>query len=186
MKIEDFNGGWIKHSEEEIKQIFTLGHPKIAPFIQLAPIKALQTAYNFQNKDTPINNQGQDGDCTGEMSTGTTMIYENIVDGGYTELSVKYNYWFSRYILNGGVPTGDDGSTILAAFQAMQQYGMSPDTDWPQTAGLNVKPSQKAQTDAKNFSVVKYFTIPEDTTKDPTKNTKLLTMKQVLAANSHI
>jgi hypothetical protein len=66
----------------------------------------------------------------------------------------------------------------------MSPYGNAPDTDWPFTSPLNTKPSVKALADAVAYSLIKYFTIPEDTTKDPTNNTKILTMKQVLSANS--
>jgi hypothetical protein len=68
----------------------------------------------------------------------------------------------------------------------MSPYGNTPDSDWPFTSPLNTKPSAKALVDAVGYSLIKYFTIPEDTTKDPTKNTKILTMKQVLSANSPI
>jgi hypothetical protein len=178
--------GWIKHSEDEIAQIYTLGHPKIAPYVSLIPIDKLASNYMINLAlSVPIDNQANYGCCTGEEATGVAKIVDLIINEKYTELSVLANYYWSRLILNGKAPTGDDGATILSSFQAMMSpYGNAPDTDWPFTSPLNTKPSAKALTDAVGYSLIKYFTIPEDSTKDPTKNTKILTMKQVLSANS--
>ena len=180
--------GWIKHSKEEIAQIYTLGHPKIAPFVNLIPIDKLASNYLINLAlSVPVDNQANYECCTGDEATGVAKIVDLIVNGKFTELSVLFNYWYSRYILNGKAPTSDDGATILSSFQAMMSpYGNAPDSDWPFTSPLNTKPSTKALADAVAYSLIKYFTIPEDTTKDPTKNTKILTMKQVLSANSPI
>jgi hypothetical protein len=180
--------GWIKHSKEEIAQIYTLGHPKIAPYVSLMAIADLAASYLIVvAENVPIDDQKTYGCCTGEEATGVAKIVDLIIKGTFTELSVLFNYWYSRYILNGKAPTSDDGATILSSFQAMMSpYGNAPDIDWPFTSPLNVKPSAKALQDAVGYSLIKYFTIPDDLTKDPTKNTKILTMKQVLSANSPI
>jgi hypothetical protein len=68
----------------------------------------------------------------------------------------------------------------------MSSYGNAQDTDWPFTSPLNTKPSAKALADAVAYSLINYFTIHEKYYKDPTKNTKILTMEQVLSANSPI
>jgi len=114
------------------------------------------------------------------------QCFDSINDGTFTPLSPLFNYWFSRYILNGKAPTSDDGSTILAAMQALVNYGNAPELDWPITSPLEGKPSTKAQTDAKPYNVLKYFTIPESTVSDPTKNTEILSLKQLLYSNSPV
>ena len=43
--------GWIKHSEgyteDELKKIYDIGHPKIAPYLNLAPLKTLPSSYTI-------------------------------------------------------------------------------------------------------------------------------------------
>ena len=183
--------GWIKHSEayteDELKKIYDIGHPKIAPYLNLAPLKTLPSSYTIPlSTQIPVNDQGQYGCCTGEAAVGMMQCFDLINDGAFTKLSPLFNYWFSRYILNGKVPTSDDGSTILAAMQALVNYGNAPELDWPITSPLEGKPSTKAQTDAKAYNVLKYFTIPESTVSDPTKNTEILSLKQLLYSNSPV
>ena len=81
--------------------------------------------------------------------------------------------YYSRYILNGNKkPTGDDGSTILATAQAMQQYGVCLNSLWPYVDSQeNVTPSNSARSSALSYEVGKYFAIPQ--TQDTTKLTQI-------------
>src|SRR5664280_2246108 len=98
--------GWIKHSKEEIAQIYILGHPKIAPYVSLMAIANLAASYLIVvAENVPIDDQKTYGCCTGEEATGVAKIVDLIINGKYTELSVLANYYWSRLILNGKAPT---------------------------------------------------------------------------------
>lgn len=185
--------GWIKHSEayaeREIKKIPTIGHHNIAPYVNVKPVKDLPPV-NIEalQYNIPIEDQGQYGTCSAEMATGLIKYFDKIHDGNFKEPSVLYNYYFSRLINGGHAPIDDTGSTVLAALTAAIKYGVALDNDWPYTEPLNQEPSQEARDDAKNYEVLRAAAIPdlEDDNLDPAKNTKILTMKQLIDAKYYI
>jgi C1A family cysteine protease len=166
--------GLIKHSEayskEYLSSIYTMEHPEIQCRMNI-PTR-LPSSLSLLNLDIPvIDDQGQEGTCYA-FAVGDDFEYEikNPIApaiGSYKDLSKTYLAYWSRYILGGNKPpVGDNGSTILATFQALQQYGMCLTSTLPYETSLeNVRPSDSAIAEGKNLEVGKYFAIPEDDNK---------------------
>lgn len=174
--------GWIKHSEavasdkypqytkEYINQIPTLDDPRVKSSLPIPipiPYKHLLPAsYSLLSMIAPARyNQGDLEICFAFAGCGIVeyFIKNTPPFGEVEELSELYLGYWSRYILDGNKPpTGDNGSTILATMQALQEYGICSENLWAYTdANLNIAPSAAADAAAKNLDVGKYFAIPQ-------------------------
>ena len=173
--------GWIKHSEavasdkypqytqEYINQIYTMDHPEIRSRMKVMDVGNIPS-YNLLQYVAPARyNQGDLGLCFAFAGSGIAEYYiKNVAPLGVVEeLAEMFLGYYSRYILNNNQPpTGDEGSTILATAQALQQYGSCIENLWPYIdANENVEPSAAAINSAKTLEVGKYFAIPNDSNK---------------------
>ena len=143
----------------------------------------LPSKSNNYSKVAPARfNQGDLGLCFAFAGAGIVEFFlKNEVDGNsiVEELSEMFLGYFSRYILNDNQPPeGDNGSTILATLQALQQFGICKEATWKYSDDMeNVEPSQEAKDEAAQLEVGEIFKIPQTQDED-----KLTAMKQVLYA----
>ena len=80
--------------------------------------------------------------------------------GRFVQLAEDFNYYTSRYLLNGGIaPTGDNGSTPGMALKAGREYGVCLESTWPintDPSVFNSQPSAAAYAEAANYKVQNY------------------------------
>lgn len=176
--------GHIKHSEAIANDKYAMKQedldaiPKFGDLFEAVPLAAL---YSLLDKVAPARfNQGDLGLCFAFGGCGIAEFFlRNDETNPITEeLAEMFLGYYSRYILNGNQPPeGDDGSTILATLQALQQFGICVSTLWPyEDANEDVEPSKDAQTAAANIEVDQVFKIPQ--TQD---QAKLDAMKQAIS-----
>ena len=173
--------GWIKHSEavvmdefpqytkEYLNYVYSIDYPEIEPLMNIVDVTKL-TSYNLLPYVAPARyNQGALGLCFAFAGSGLAEYYlKNIAPLGVVdELSEMFIGYYSRYILNNyQPPKGDNGLTILATVQALQQYGICKEDLWPYIDSKeNVKPSMSSISAAKNQVFGKYFTILNNSNK---------------------
>jgi hypothetical protein len=121
--------------------------------------KAVPQSVDLRPYMAPIENQTTVGDCTANGLCGNceAFMYAN---GKKLQFAEDFNYYTSRYLLNGNVaPTGDLGSTTGAALLAARTYGVCLETTWPistDAATFDSQPSSSAYAEAANYKVVNY------------------------------
>jgi len=172
--------GWIKHSEavasdkypqytqEYLDQIPTMDDPRIKSILP-HPIPfpiILPSSYSLLSRVAPAReNQQQLELCFAFAGCGIAEYFIKNTPplGVVEELSELFLGYWSRYILNGNhPPTGDNGSTILATMQALQQFGICVESLWPYiAANEDTTPPASADAAAKNLDVGKYFAISQ-------------------------
>lgn len=136
--------------------------------MDIVDVLALPTNYSLLNNETSVrDDQGDLGLCFAFAGDGILEYYLKMMPNGYIdELSEMFLGYYSRYICEGGKPTGDNGSTILATMQAMVKYGVCLALTWPYVdKDEDVTPSTIAINEAKTLEVGKYFSIPNDSNK---------------------
>ena len=86
------------------------------------------------------------GSCTG-FGCMRAAWWGLLAVGPHPQPSPLFQYYNERQ-LDGDIPD-DAGSTITTGFQALKQFGICPETDWPYDVGAFAsKPPQKCYTDA--------------------------------------
>lgn len=185
---------WIKHSDaikdeknpltqDDIDKVWTLSDIQISTRLVLVDATALPTNYSLlPNMAAVRDDQGDLGLCFAFAGCGILeyFIKNNPPLNVVEELSELFLGYWSRFICEGGAPEGDNGSTIIATMQAMQQYGVCLGKLWAYVDNNeNVKPPAAALADGKNMEVGKYFAIPDD-------SNKITAIKQAVYAGSPI
>ena len=185
--------GWIKHSDavkdeqnpltqEVLDSVYTLDHPEIKSRMNMVDASALPSSFSLLNNETSVrDDQGDLGLCFAFAGCGLLEYYlKNASPSVIDELSEMFLGYYSRLICDGAKPSGDNGSTIIATMQAMQQYGVCLSTLWPYLDEKeNVTPSATALAGAKTLEVGKYFAIPND-------SNKITAIKQSLYAGAPV
>ena len=173
--------GWIKHSdavaddeypqytEDYLKHVLTLDHPVIKSRMNLMDVSSVES-YSLMQYVAPARyNQGDLGLCFAFAGCGILEYYIKNTPplGVVEELAEMFLGYYSRFILNNNQPpTGDNGSTILATMQSMQQFGVCVENLWPYVdANENSEPSSAARAAAAQLELGKYFAIPNDSKK---------------------
>lgn len=166
---------WIKHSDavaddrfaltqEDLDKVYRMDHPEIQKRLTFVRETALPSAYKLANMPS-VKDQGDLGLCFAFAGAGIQQYYylnNPTIKSDYDLSEMFLGYW-SRYICEGGAPTGDNGSTIIATMQAQQQYGICLEKTWTYVdAKENIKPSDVAVKEASQYEVGKYFAIDED------------------------
>lgn len=163
MNKEFFKPGWVPRTVVDPRD-YDLEHPYIRPYVLKVPV--MPSAFNLQDKDTPIKDQGSYGSCTAFAGTGIVRYYDKL-NNAFKDMSEFFLYYWNRYIDNGNKPNlSDDGATIAATMKALVKYGVCPEEDFPYiAANLKATPSTNADKDALSYTVSKYFTISENSSK---------------------
>jgi C1A family cysteine protease len=188
--IERNIGGFITHSEaiksgdyaltqEEFDQVYAMDHPEVESRMKIVKASVLPAGYSLLPYAANVrDDQGNLGLCFAFAGAGILEYFlkNNLPLGVWNELSELFLGYYSRYICEGGTPSGDNGSTILATAQAMAQYGICFASTWPYVESKeNTRPPTSAVNEAKKFEVGKYFAIPNN-------NNKLTAIKQSIYA----
>ena len=106
--------------------------------------------------------QGQLGSCTG-FGCKRVSWYGLLAAGQAVEPSALFQYYNERVL--DGDPSDDSGSTITEGINALKQFGICPESDWPYNpAQFAVQPPVSAYTDAIRFKALQAENIPNDGT----------------------
>ncbi|MBV8666756.1 MAG: C1 family peptidase [Burkholderiaceae bacterium] len=128
----------------------------------------LPATVDLRPDDNPIDNQGDIGDCTAQAFRGNAEEFMR-VSGKPVNFSAAFNYWTSRFILNGRRdPTQDTGSSSGLAIMAAQEFGICTEATWPTVdSNIEVKPSDAAFAEALQYkagTMVQLYRQPFDAT----------------------
>lgn len=104
--------------------------------------------------------QGQLGSCTG-FGCKRIAWYGMVRNGQNVEPSALFQYYNERVL--DGDPSDDSGSTITQGINALKQFGICPEADWPYNPALfAVQPPVPAYTDALRFKALQAENIYND------------------------
>lgn len=124
-----------------------------------APV-VLPPSMDYRFAMPPIYDQGDTSSCTGNSSVAA-VEYLNLAAGKpYVPLSRIFPYYGAR-IIEGG-PVSDSGAEIRDVVQAMNAFGIPPESVWPfDPAQINTEPPAAAYVAATHDYVVQYYAVDQ-------------------------
>ncbi len=138
------------HKEEFRAKGYTTGG------ILLSKNNALPTELNLLQYCSPIRNQLQEGDCTGEATIKIVEFWEMYLGRQpFVRYSQQFNYDLSRYLT--GTLNKDSGSDVPTALTIPILYGAVADNLWPQNSRTEfILPPANVFAEATKFKAIKY------------------------------
>ena len=111
----------------------------------------------------PIENQGSIGACTAYALVGIAGKYM-LAGGSFVQLSEDFQYWYSRYLLEGNQPpTQDTGCNAICALNSAAQFGICTEATWTSSDGnAETPPSAAAVAEALNYKIGEFHRIEQN------------------------
>jgi len=134
----------------------------------------LPTSYHIPVTFTPYD-QGPIGSCTANALCLAFKLQQPKITPPY-EPSRLFLYYTTRDLSKS---VGQDGAFLDDGFEALQKFGVCPESDWPYVVRQqNVKPTAKAYTSAKTHRITSWGVVAQ--------NNLIKNIKQVLVSNRPI
>ena len=108
------------------------------------------------NDQTPVEDQGNLGSCTGNAGDNVFKIRDFLVTGTYFNGSRLALYKWAR---DHDGSTGDAGSTLRSMAWVFANKGVPPESEWPYNLSYDVEPPDNVAQDAKKDEATKYYRV---------------------------
>ncbi|MGD0717871.1 MAG: C1 family peptidase [Halobacteriota archaeon] len=109
------------------------------------------------NDQTPVEDQGNLGSCTGNAGDNVFKIRDFLVTGTYFNGSRLALYKWAR---DHDGSTGDAGSTLRSMAWVLANKGVPPESEWPyDISQYDVEPPDNVAQDAKKDEATKYYRV---------------------------
>jgi len=107
---------------------------------------------------SPIRDQGQTGECTGQALVGASEYLDAKAHGGVlsAQRSVKYAYYNGRRMMFPSQVRVDSGCYIRTVLKAGVRNGLSRGAFWPESSPFDAKPSVSAYADGSVYQITEY------------------------------
>ena len=129
-----------------------------------APLVSLPPVYSLRAKCSPVRDQGQTGECTGESVVGAAEFLAMKTGDGKLPFrkSVKFAYYNGRRMMFPPQTFDDSGCYIRTVIKAAARYGICAEAMWPESNGYASKPNVSAYADATRFQLTEYASVEDD------------------------
>jgi C1A family cysteine protease len=122
-----------------------------------SPLETLPASWSLRDKCTPVRDQGQTGECTGQSVCGAEEFLSLKTSANtFVRKSVKFSYYNGRRTMFPSQVHVDSGCYIRTVIKAAARYGICEETLWPESNYFAAKPSVAAYADASRFQILEY------------------------------
>ena len=141
-------------------------------------IETLPTSYIIKDI-TPVEDQGNEGSCTGNAGDNEYKIRDSIVNGTFVNGSRQQIYQCA--LAHDGNPFQDVGSSLSTIAWVLQNVGVAPESEFPYTGGMQGAVPQSVLNDAKKHEATKATRLDA-----ADENTTIANVKAAIAPNAVI
>lgn len=144
-------GGWRRDTPDHRDQ----------RYMAIAPAMALPATGDTSALDSPVEDQGPIGSCTGHASTsGMEALYPLLLKQPAPQLSRLFVYWMTRVLYEQVSPNDDSGCEIRNVIKCLAKYGTCLEALWPYTnpeQRFAVEPTAACKQDALSHQALTYY-----------------------------